>query len=50
MIRVSIFLLSTVAYLFAVPPTPTDGTPEPLTLALLGTGGAAYAAYRKFRK
>ena len=50
MTRVWLIACSLVAWVFAVPPTPTDGTPEPATLVLLGAGGAAYGLYRRYKK
>lgn len=50
MSRIGLVFLLLSAILLAVPPTPTDGTPEPATLVLLGAGGAAYGLYKRYKE
>jgi hypothetical protein len=50
MFRIILICFSLVSSVMAVPPQPTDGTPEPASLLLLGAGGAAYGLYQRFKK
>lgn len=50
MLRLMGVFLSLASFALAVPPVPTDGTPEPTSMLLMGLGGAGYALYNKFKK